>query len=194
MASATAQQVGPATPKLHRARKRGLLVWAASVTCTRSTHVYRTPTVSQARRQGDHGGGPQGSVSGLPQEPTRGEEGLPDVTAKQNGTSKSKAEPRYPWAIHHRGIWGGGGPVLPEASPEPREPRFPSNSTPKPRREAKLTGGRGGCHRGETLAPAAVQLLANPLTRDLIGELLPSDNRPRSPEVTEEQLPPSIVR
>nr|KAF6501019.1 hypothetical protein HJG59_008015 [Molossus molossus] len=74
----------------------GLLALAANVTCTRSTHVYRAPTVSQARRQGDHRVDPQGKVLGLSQQPRRGEEGLPDVTAQQNDTSKSKAEPCNP--------------------------------------------------------------------------------------------------
>lgn len=99
---------------------------------TGSTHVYRTPTVSQAQRQGDHGGGPQGSVWGSPREPTRWEEGLRDVTAQQNDTSKSKAEPRSPRAIHHRGIWGGGGSVLPEASPDPENSAPPLTPPPSP--------------------------------------------------------------
>lgn len=55
------------------------------------THVHRPPTMSQARRQGDHGGGPPCRGSGSPQQPRR-EEGLPEVTAEQNDTSKSKAE------------------------------------------------------------------------------------------------------
>lgn len=149
-------------PKLPR--MPGIAGFAANVTCTRSTHVYRAPTVSQARRQGDHGVDPQGKVSGLPQQPRRGEEGVPDVTALQNDTSKSKAEPCNPQAIHHLGIWGGGGSALPEASAKIRRTLTPPNSTPKPSREAKLTGGPGNCHRGEPLALAKVQLLANPLT------------------------------
>lgn len=61
----------------------GLLALVASVTCTRSTHVYRAPTVSQARRQGDHSGGPQDRVSGFPPQPAGGEEGCPHVPCRE---------------------------------------------------------------------------------------------------------------
>lgn len=44
----------------------GLLALAASVTGTRSTHVYREPTVSQAKRKGDHGGVPRVGSQGYP--------------------------------------------------------------------------------------------------------------------------------
>lgn len=50
----------------------------------------------------------------------------------------------------------------------PNDPSTPSNYTLKPSCEAKLTGGRGCCHRRETLAPVEDELLANHLTLALI--------------------------
>lgn len=79
LASPAAQQIDTATAKLESASTGclGAAGLAAGVTCTRSTHVYRAPTVSQARRQGDHSGGPQERVSGFSPVACTGLGGLP---------------------------------------------------------------------------------------------------------------------
>lgn len=86
-----AQQAGSARPKLHRAQD----AWDGGL-CLPATHALGQHTCTEhplwARRApGRPRGGPQGRVSGWPQQPRR-EEGLPEFTAKQNDTSKSKAE------------------------------------------------------------------------------------------------------
>lgn len=67
----------------------------AGSACQRHMHSVHTrgqsTTVSQARRQGDHGGGPQVGSQGGPSS-LEERRGLAEFTATQNDTSKSKAE------------------------------------------------------------------------------------------------------
>lgn len=67
------------------------------------------------------------------------------------------------------GFGEGAGQTSGKPQPGSRGPCTSSNPSLKPSLEEKLTGGHGCCHRGETLAPAEDQPLANllllPLTR-----------------------------
>ena len=62
LASTMTQQTGTARPKDHGAQD----AWGCEVTCTRSTHVYRAPTVSQAQRRVTTAGVPRAGSQGYP--------------------------------------------------------------------------------------------------------------------------------
>lgn len=93
-------------------------------------------------------------------------------------TSKSKPESCNLRTVHHHRIWGGGGGwARGQPQPESRGPRTSFNPSSKLSREAKLTGGHGCCHHGETLIPAEDRLLTNPLPKDS-NPLVPSSSQP----------------